>query len=94
MNARVCCLRNKVAPAIGEKRIPGFYRRYRLETGEGKAENFVVRGSGREEWCAVYLATIVIFDFFPVPYCIRAKITSDLDHFFGVFVWGVAWCIW
>ena len=78
----------------GKKGFPGFSDDTAGKQRGGKAENFLVRGSGREEWCAVYLATIVIFDFFPVPYCIRANIMSDPGHFFGGFVWGVAWCLW
>ena len=33
------------------------------ERGEGKAENFLVREAGREEWCTVQWAAIVIFGF-------------------------------
>ena len=43
-------------------------------TREGKAENFLVRRAGREEWCVVQLATVVIFDFPRFPIVLKVKL--------------------
>ena len=60
--------------------------------GKGR-KLLVVEGRSRGVVCSIF-GHDCNFRFFPVPYCIRANIMSDPGHFFGGFVWGVAWCLW
>ena len=63
-------------------------------TRGGQAKNFLVRRAGREEWCAVKLAAVVISDFPRFPREKEPKMTFGPDHFFGAFARCVEWRLW